>query len=132
VIKDLSWEVKVENGQIKIPTEYVELCEIGDGYSFEIKIGRKRIMLEISDEFDVRYDDDQYETREDGKNYLKYLTQTNYPFDKSHVIPSVYVTMEGDMREEGDKFYIRVAKKRISLLSAKYYDSEGQPLESDD
>ena len=77
MFKNLSWEVKIENGPIKIPTEYVELCEIGSGYSFEIKLGRKRLILEISDEYDVRFDDEQYETREDGKSYLRYLIQSN-------------------------------------------------------
>jgi len=78
VLKDLSWEVTVENGQIKIPTEYVELCEIGNGYSFEIKLVRKRLLLEISNEYDVRFDDEQYKTREDGKSFLRYLIQSNH------------------------------------------------------
>ena len=77
MIKDLSWELKIENGQKKT-TEYVGLCEIDNGFSFETKLGRKRLILEISDEYDVRFDDEQHETREEGKSYLRYLTQLNH------------------------------------------------------
>ena len=126
----LPYEVSVESGIIEIPGEYVELCGIEKGYSFEIKIGKKQIRLEPSTEEGVEFDEDQYETGEDGKNYLRYLTETN-KWDRKHIIPRVYVGELGKF-EENQKFYIRVGRKKMRLLSANYYNEDGEPLETED
>ena len=123
---ELSYEVVVESGILVIPEEYVELSGIRQGNSFEIKIGRKTIRLEDANIDGVEFDDDQYEVREsDGQTILRFLTQTN-AWDKKHVIPSVYL----EMREyqEGDKFYIRIGRKKIRLFNAKYFNKDGEQI----
>lgn len=123
---ELSYEVVVESGILVIPEEYVELSGIRHGNSFEIKIGRKTIRLEDANIDGVEFDDDQYEVREsDGQTILRFLTQTN-AWDKKHVIPSVYL----EMREyqEGDKFYIRIGRKKIRLFNAKYFNKDGEQI----
>jgi len=126
VTDELSYEVVVESGILVIPEEYVELSGIRHGNSFEIKIGRKTIRLEDANIDGVEFDDDQYEVREsDGQTILRFLTQTN-AWDKKHVIPSVYL----EMREyqEGDKFYIRIGRKKIRLFNAKYFNKDGEQI----
>ena len=126
--EELSYEVAVESGIIEIPEEYVELSGIRHGNSFEIKIGRKRIRLEDADTDGVVFDEDQYEIREsDGQTILRFLTQTN-AWDKKHVIPRVYLEMVA--YQEGDKFYVRVAvaRKKISLLNAKFFNKDGEQI----
>jgi len=126
VTDELSYEVVVESGILVIPEEYVELSGIRQGNSFEIKIGRKTIRLEDANIDGVEFDDDQYEVREsDGQTILRFLTQTN-AWDKKHVIPSVYL----EMREyqEGDKFYIRIGRKKIRLFNAKYFNKDGEQI----
>ena len=129
---ELSYEVAVESGIIEIPEEYVELSGIRHGNSFEIKIGRKRIRLEDAEIDGVEFDEDQYEVREsDGQTILRFLTQTN-AWDKKHVIPRVYLEM--DEYQEGDKLYVRVAvaRKKIRLLNAKYFNKDGERIEEED
>jgi len=127
---ELSYEVVVESGILVIPEEYVELSGIRHGNSFDIKIGRKTITLEDANIDGVGFDEDQYEVREsDGKTILRFLTQTN-AWDKKHVIPSVYL----EMREyqEGDKFYIRIGRKKIRLFNAKYFNKDGEQIGEED
>ena len=129
---ELSYEVAVESGIIEIPEEYVELSGMRHGNSFEIKIGRKRIRLEDAEIDGVEFDEDQYEVREsDGQTILRFLTQTN-AWDKKHVIPRVYLEM--DEYQEGDKLYVRVAvaRKKIRLLNAKYFNKDGERIEEED
>jgi|TARA_B100000073_G_scaffold341383_1_gene342674 hypothetical protein len=126
----LSYEVVVKDGIIEIPEEYVDLCGTEKGYSFAIKIGKKQIRLETSNEDGVELDEDQYEIGEDGKNYLRYLTETN-KWDRKHIIPKVYIGELGKF-EENQKFYIRVGRKKMRLLSANYYNKDGEPLETED
>ena len=116
---ELSYEVAVESGIIEIPEEYVELSGIRHGNSFEIKIGRKRIRLEDAEIDGVEFDEDQYEVRESA-------------WDKKHVIPRVYLEM--DEYQEGDKLYVRVAvaRKKIRLLNAKYFNKDGERIEEED
>lgn len=125
----LSYKVAIAGSSLEIPAEYVELCGIGQGYSFEIKVGRKGIRLEETDETGVEFYEDNYEKGEDGKTHLRYLTQTN-GFDKTHKIPSDYLLM-GEMKE-GDEFYVRVGRKKIRLLSCNYYNEDGEPLGEED
>jgi len=130
VTDELSYEVVVESGILVIPEEYVELSGIRHGNSFEIKIGRKTITLEDANIDGVGFDEDQYEVREsDGQTILRFLTQTN-AWDKKHVIPSVYL----EMREyqEGDKFYIRIGRKKIRLFNAKYFNKDGEQIGEED
>ena len=128
--EELSYEVAVENGILVIPEEYVELSGIRHGNSFEIKIGRTAIRLEDSDIGGIEFYEDQYETREsDGETILRFLTQTN-AWDKKHIIPRVYLEM--DEYQEGDKFYVRVGRKMIRLLNAKYFNKDGEPIGEED
>ena len=127
---ELSYEVAVESGIIEIPEEYVELSGMRHGNSFEIKIGRKRIRLEDAEIDGVEFDEDQYEIRDsDGQTILRFLTQTN-AWDKKHIIPRVYLEM--DEYQEGDKFYVRVGRKMIRLLNAKYFNKDGEQIEEED
>ena len=80
----------------------------------------------------MEFDEDQYEIRDsDGQTILRFLTQTN-AWDKKHIIPRVYLEM--DEYQEGDKFYVRVAvaRKKIRLLNAKYFNKDGEQIEEED
>lgn len=128
--EELSYEVAVESGIIEIPEGYVELSGIRHGNSFEIKISRKAIRLEDSDISGVEFYEDQYETREsDGETILRFLTETN-AWDKKHIISRVYLEMVEC--QEGDKFYVRVGRKKIRLVSPKYFNKDGQQIEEED